>query len=101
MSEKKKPFSAKQKVTHAFKQAKESLKILGTLEKETLAKARSFVRIPSARERKKMTNDKILSSLKKLGVATQSELEALQSKVAALETELQHARRPKSVNHST
>lgn len=92
MAEKKKTSRAKDKVTErvtrVLNQARESLKLLGTLEKETLAKARSFVRIPSAAERKRMRNERILSGLQRVGVATQNELANLEKKVHRLETAL-------------
>jgi len=65
---------SKQQVTRAIDQA--------------ISKARSFIRIPNAAERKRLTNDRILSSLRRLGVATQAEVEALQSQVQKLEGEL-------------
>lgn len=83
----------REKVTQAINQAKESLKVLETLEKETLAKAKSFVKIPSAAERKRLTNDRILSSLRKLGVATQSEVEALEQKLHKIESSLHSSRK--------
>ena len=80
---------AKKQFTQAFQQAKESVKVLSILEKETIAKARTFIRFPSSTERKKRTNQKILQSLKLLGVATRDEVEALQKKVHKLESTLQ------------
>ncbi len=90
--EKKSNSGAKERVAQVLHQAKESLKILETLEKETLARARNFVKFPSASDRQKMTNAKILASLKKLGVATQGDLEGLQARVHQLEAELHHLR---------
>lgn len=78
----------KQKVAEVFNQAKESFKVLETLEKETFAKAKSFIKMPNAKERKRLTNDRILHSLKKLGVATHSEIAALEKKIQSLEMEL-------------
>jgi polyhydroxyalkanoate synthesis regulator phasin len=83
----------KKRVGKVIKQAKQSLKILETLEKETFAKAKTFASmIPSASSgsdaAKKMTNDKILSSLRKLGVPTQAEVDALRARVEKLEAEL-------------
>lgn len=86
MAEKKK--SRVSKVSRVFTQARESLKLLETLEKETLAKARTFVRNPIHVSRKKLTNDKIAASLKSLGVATRAEVEQLERKVEALQNEL-------------
>lgn len=100
----------KEKVTKALNQAKsqakESLKALGTLEKETLAKAKKTLDDGGAKihelsnqviaqlaglniaDRKKLTNDKILASLKKMGVATQSDIEALNARISSLEAQL-------------
>lgn len=44
--------------------------------------------IPNAEERARMTNEKIVSSLKKIGIATREEVETLEARVAALEGEL-------------
>lgn len=48
--------------------------------------------IPNAEERARMTNDKIVSSLKKIGIATREEVEALEERVAQLESELAELR---------
>jgi len=89
----------KRKVAEVISQAKESLKILGALEKETMARARSFVRIPNAAERRRLTNHRILNSLKKLGVATQDEVEALEQKVQKLESALNAKKEGRSSSH--
>jgi polyhydroxyalkanoate synthesis regulator phasin len=86
MAEKKK--SRVSKVSRVLTQARESLKLLETLEKETIAKARTFVRNPIKLNRKQLTNDKIASSLKSLGVASRTEVEQLARKVETLENEL-------------
>ncbi len=84
----------KKRVGKVIKQAKQSLKILETLEKETMAKAKTFASlassIPSSGSdaAKKMTNDKIISSLRKLGVPTQAEVDALRDRVEKLEAQL-------------
>jgi polyhydroxyalkanoate synthesis regulator phasin len=84
----------KKRVGKVIKQAKQSLKILETLEKETMKKAKTFASlastIPSSSSdaAKKMTNDKILSSLKKLGVPTQAEVDSLRARIEKLEAEL-------------
>jgi polyhydroxyalkanoate synthesis regulator phasin len=78
----------KKRVNKVIDQAKQSLKILEALEKETLAKAKSFVKIPIYGDPKKMTNDKILASLKKLGLATQAEVDSLRLRVEKLEAQL-------------
>jgi polyhydroxyalkanoate synthesis regulator phasin len=84
----------KKQVGKVIKQAKQSMKILETLEKETMAKAKSFASLASAipgtgsDAAKKMTNDKIISSLRKLGVPTQAEVDALRARIEKLEAEL-------------
>jgi polyhydroxyalkanoate synthesis regulator phasin len=78
----------KEKMTQVFNQAKESLKLFETFEKETLAKAKTFVKIPISGNPKTITNDKILTSLKKIGVCTQSELESLRLRIEKLEGEI-------------
>ncbi len=54
----------KSKVSRVWSQARESLRLLETLEKETLARARTFVRNPLPRNRRRTTNDKILASVR-------------------------------------
>ncbi len=66
-----------------------AFKILETIEKESLAQARDFIKMATSEDRKKKTNVKILSSLRSLGVATQSELEDLQNKIQKLESRIQ------------
>ena len=78
----------KEKMSKVFNQAKVSLRVLETLEKETLAKARGFVKLPSAEDRKRLTNERILASLKKMGVATQEEVETLRAEVQSLRAEV-------------
>jgi polyhydroxyalkanoate synthesis regulator phasin len=73
--------TAKAKVSQVLNQAKDSLKLLETLEKEALAKARSFVKLPNP-------DDRILAGLRKLGVATQAEVEELKVRVEELEARL-------------
>jgi polyhydroxyalkanoate synthesis regulator phasin len=77
------------KAGEIFQQAKESLKILEVFEKEAVAKVRSFVKLPSAIDRKNLTNQRILASLQNIGVATQADLKVLEAKVERLEMALQ------------
>ncbi len=91
----------KEKVTQVLHQAKETFKILETLEKETLAKARSFVKIPNSAERRRLTNDRILNSLKKLGVATLNDLHELEQKIQKLESTLASRKEPRTTPHTT
>jgi hypothetical protein len=92
----------KEKFSKAFNQAIESVRVLRVLEKETLAKARSFVRVPSAKERRSMTNERILKQLQKVGVASQAELEVLRQQVHKLQMELAQLREmPKKAKAKT
>lgn len=52
-------------------------------------KSLKFFQMSTQHERKQMTNEKILSSLRKMGVATQTELETLQEKIRKIEATLQ------------
>ena len=74
-------------VNQVLQKAKKSLKIF-SFDKKTFAKARTLVRIPSAAERKELTRERILASLKKVGLATQSDLDALHQKIQKLEAAL-------------
>src|SRR4051812_48222660 len=65
------------KFSQVLNQAKESLKLLEALEKDALARAKNLVKIPSAIDRKRKTNKKILTSLKRIGVASQADLDSL------------------------
>jgi polyhydroxyalkanoate synthesis regulator phasin len=79
----------KKSVGKVINQAKQSLKILEALEKETFKKAKTFASaIPTSDDAKKLTNDKIISSLRKLGVPTQSEVDALRARIEKLEAQL-------------
>jgi hypothetical protein len=89
------------KVSRVLTQARESIKLLEVLEKETLAKARTFVRNPIRVSRRSLTNDTIAASLRSLGVASRSELEKLERKVATLESELHALHSVLAENDST
>lgn len=86
--------SVSSKITQILSQARESLRILRILENETLLKAKRLVKLPKATERKKLKNDRILSSLKKVGVATRADLLELYEKVQMLENSLQSKNQP-------
>ena len=94
---KKKTFNAKARLEGVLTQAKDSIKMLGAFERQAMAKAKSFVKIPGAKERRRLTNDRILSGLRKLGVATQSEVDALRDKIQELEASVH---RPSHGAHS-
>jgi hypothetical protein len=61
---------------------------LETLEKETLAKARTFVRNPIRLSRRSLTQDRLAASLRSLGVAGRGEIERLERRISTLEKEL-------------
>lgn len=69
-----------------FGQAKESVKVLELLQREGMAKARSMM--PSPEETLKMTNEKIVSTLRKMGFATRDDVRQLERKVDELASEL-------------
>ena len=75
-------------VNQVLQRAKKSLKKFSPFEKVTLAKARTLVKIPSSAVRKELTRERILASLKRVGVATQSDLNTLQQKILKLESSL-------------
>ncbi|MEK6580235.1 MAG: hypothetical protein AABZ55_13500 [Bdellovibrionota bacterium] len=77
----------KAKVSQVLNHAKDSLKILEMLEKETIAKAKSFIQVPLGSDPRKKTNEKINLSLKKLGIATKSDLDALKARIEKLEAQ--------------
>lgn len=70
----------KDKVNKVFNQAKDTVKLLESL--NLLESAKTFVKIPEAQK------EKALSTLRKLGVATQDEVEALRTRIEKLEAAL-------------
>lgn len=72
----------KTKMKKAISQAKESLKFLELAKDQ----AKTFVNIPKAKE---ISNEKLVAGLKKLGLAKQEDLEALQARVETLETKVE------------
>ena len=79
----------KEKMDKIVAQAKDSVKVLEALQREGLARARSIIsQIPARDVAHKLTNEKIVASLKKLGLATRSEVRELEKKVEELATEL-------------
>ena len=87
-------------VNQVLQKAKKSFKIF-SFNKKTFAKARTLVRIPSAAERKKLTTDRILAGLKKVGVATQTDLDALYQKIQKLEAALRQKSKASSKQTAT
>ena len=88
MAVKKGVSKTKAKMTEVFNQAKASLRVFENFEKETLAKAKTFVKIPIAGNPKTITNETILASLRKMGVCTQRDLEPLRLRIEKLEGEI-------------
>lgn len=78
--------SQKLNFENLISQAKESVKVLETLQKEGLA--RVLAAIPSKEEAQEMANEKIVGALQKLGFATQDDLRNLETKIDELATEL-------------
>ncbi len=72
--------------SEALNQAKEQLRSLGSKNQGVLLKARNLLKAPGGEARKRLANEKILGSLRKLGVATQSEVEALKKRIEELES---------------
>jgi tRNA(Ile)-lysidine synthase TilS/MesJ len=85
--------AVKKRVNKVIDQAKQSFKLLEALEKETFARAKEFVKIPIYGDPKKMTNEKILASLRKIGLASQAEVDSLRLRVEKLEAQLTMATR--------
>ena len=67
---------------NTLQQAQDSLKILETLEKEVLERAKAFSRLP--RRLPRAADEKIVASLKSLGMATQDDLTTLEERMTLL-----------------
>lgn len=67
---------AKQFVSKIIEQAKDPKRLL------------ELAKLPSLDDRRKLTNERILASLKRVGVATQSEVDSLKEEIQALRSEL-------------
>lgn len=78
----------KQRIDRIIKQAKDSVRVLDALQKEGVARARALLHVPSKDLAQKLTNEKVVSSLKKIGLATRSEVRELEKKVEELASEL-------------
>lgn len=66
-------------------QAKESVQVLEALQKEGMARAKEYINTEKASQ---VANDRLVSTLKKLGLATRSEVRDLEKKVEELASEL-------------
>jgi polyhydroxyalkanoate synthesis regulator phasin len=76
-------------VSKVIQQAKESLKLLEALEKQTIQRAKTFVRNPLPPRSTRLTNERILTSLRALGIASRQEVRELAERVSRLEAEIQ------------
>jgi hypothetical protein len=63
-----------------------SQQTLKVFDKKSFTKLRRWAKLPTAAERIRMTNERLLASLMKVGVAPQSELDELRNKIERLET---------------
>lgn len=79
MSARKNVAKAKAKVTQVLTTARESLKLLEALEKDTVARAKAYVRMPVPMS---------IASLRKLGLASAGEVESLRLRVERLEAQI-------------
>lgn len=75
-------------INELLNQAKTTFKAFEDMENGPLAKARHFVQMATQEERKKMTNARILNSLKAMGVATTEEVTELRARVEELEAQV-------------
>ncbi len=94
---------AKETLDKVLAQAKESVKVLETLQKEGVARAKALIQnkgLPHF----SLPNEKVLSnSLKKLGLATRNEMRDLEKKVEELATQVSKlkTKNPKKETHET
>jgi hypothetical protein len=79
---------AVRKVSQVLDGARQSLKLFESFEKGTIARARTLVKIPTGAESRRLRDEKILASLRKVGVATNAEVEALRMRIERLEAQL-------------
>lgn len=78
----------KESLDRILSQAKESVKVLEMLQKEGLERAKTWMQLPTKDETMNMANKKLVMGLKKLGLATRSEVDYLEKKVEDLASEL-------------
>ncbi len=80
---------AKQKIDKFVDQAKESIKVLESLQREGMSMAKNYVKTNDlAGKTRKFTDEKIKKNLHKLGLATFEEVKALEKKLDGVSTEL-------------
>ena len=98
----------KEKLDHFVTQAKESLKVLETLEKEGLLMVKSFIKDEVGKDVAKKTkeffkDEKIKKNLHKIGLATLEEVKELEKKFESVSSELkqQFAKVKKNKPNST
>lgn len=79
----------KEKINKVLAQAKDSIKVLDSLQKEGLARARSIMKqVPAKDMAQRIANERVVASLKRLGLATRGEVRELDKKVEQLASEL-------------
>lgn len=79
----------KEKLDKVMAQAKESMKVLETLQKEGMSRAKSILeQVPAKDLAQKVANERVVAGLKKLGLATRSEVRELEKRVEELASEL-------------
>jgi hypothetical protein len=88
MSEKLNFKKTKEGLDKLMDQAKESVAVLEALQKEGLSKAMSFLNSKNFDRAQTIANEKILETLKKMGLATREEVRELEEKVEELAVEL-------------
>ncbi len=79
---------AKKKLDKFVGQAKDSLKVLESLQKEGMSMAKHLVELPVADKTKKFANEKIVKNLHKIGLATTDEIKELDKRLQELSAEL-------------
>lgn len=80
--------NAKEKIDQLLEQAKESVKVLESLQKEGVNRVRSILQGSSKDLAQKIANEKVVASLKKIGLATRAEVRELEKRVEDLASEL-------------
>ena len=70
-----------------LQQAQDSLKVLESLEKEVMARAKTLSTLP--KRFPLAADEKIVASLKSLGLVTRADLKAMETRLEAAETQIQ------------
>ena len=78
----------KETLDKVLSQAKASVKVIESLQKEGIDRAKNYIHIPSKEARRRFADEKILAGLKKLGLATREEVQELNDRLEDLASEL-------------